>query len=252
MLSVSEISRTFTSQRASVEALRAVSFDLKRNQFVTLVGPSGCGKSTLFRILVGLDQQTNGSISIDGTEINSAKARQQLFGYMPQQDALLPWRSILQNLLIGPEIASQNINAARKKARELIPAFGLAGFEEAYPHTLSGGMRQRAALLRTYLADRDILLLDEPFGALDALTRRELQAWLLDISQSLQKTILFITHDIDEAIYLGDRVMVMSPRPGHIQDLQDIPFSRPRRPEMLLTPQFQQLKAALLDSLENR
>lgn len=245
MLTISGLNKSFPG----VPALREVSLILEPNRFVTLVGPSGCGKSTLFRILAGLDQPDFGSIQLNGSPLHQQKERSQLFGYMPQRDALLPWRTILQNILIGPEIEGRDRQAAQATAMRLLNTFGLDGFENNYPHTLSGGMRQRAALLRTYLADRDILLLDEPFGALDALTRRELQQWLLGIHQRMSKTILFITHDIDEAIYLGDKVLVMSPRPGHIEFEAIVPLPRPRTPDMLAQPAFQTLKVDLLNQL---
>jgi ABC-type nitrate/sulfonate/bicarbonate transport system ATPase subunit len=171
------------------------------------------------------------------------------FGYMPQRDLLLPWRTILENVILGPELAHEDLKAARQEASSLLPLFGLDGFGDAYPATLSGGMRQRAALLRTFLCHRQVMLLDEPFGALDALTRRDLQVWLLDIWRQFNKTILFITHDVEEALFLSDRVIVLSPRPGHIILDLSIDLPRPRPVDVLVSPRFVELKAHLFSVL---
>jgi ABC-type nitrate/sulfonate/bicarbonate transport system ATPase subunit len=170
-------------------------------------------------------------------------------GYMPQSDLLMPWRSTLDNVTVGLELAGTPRPAAREQARRQLEAFGLAGFEHHYPRALSGGMRQRAALLRTFLAGRDILLLDEPFGALDALTREAMREWLLRIWEADRKTILLVTHDVEEAIFLSDRVHVMSARPGHIATTVEVPFSRPRALAITATPAFSALKEQLLTPL---
>jgi ABC-type nitrate/sulfonate/bicarbonate transport system ATPase subunit len=169
---------------------------------------------------------------------------------MPQRDLLLPWRTVLNNVILGPELDGRSKRAARQQARELLPLFGLEGFEDAYPDTLSGGMRQRAALLRTFLTGREVLLLDEPFGALDALTRRELQRWLLDVWQRFQKTILFITHDVEEAVFLADRVLVFSPRPGRITQELRANLPRPRQSLSLLSEDLRRLEEELIAALE--
>jgi ABC-type nitrate/sulfonate/bicarbonate transport system ATPase subunit len=218
--------------------------------FVSIVGPSGCGKSTLFNILAGLLSPTAGRVLIDGEDVTG---RLGLMAYMPQKDLLLPWKTVLDNTIIGLELLGVSRKRARQEALALFPRFGLAGFERQYPATLSGGMKQRAALLRTVLSRRDILLLDEPFGALDALTRADMQAWLLDIWEAFSKTILFITHDVDEAIYLSDRVYVMSPRPGTIIHVVNIPIARPRAYEEVVTSeQFATLKRELLSRLASK
>jgi ABC-type nitrate/sulfonate/bicarbonate transport system ATPase subunit len=186
---------------------------------VTLVGPSGSGKSTLFNLLAGLLDPEQGEVWLDG---QLRQKRTGNFGYMPQRDLLLPWRSVTANVAIPLELGGMDRTVAGERAEEMLAHFGLQEFGALYPSALSGGMRQRAALLRTILTEQDVLLLDEPFGALDALTRRELQDWLLNIWQEYSKTIFFITHDVDEALYLGDRVLVLSPRPGHIVETLEV------------------------------
>jgi ABC-type nitrate/sulfonate/bicarbonate transport system ATPase subunit len=245
-LSLHQVSKTYRDKGTQVPAVANVTFAVAAGEFVSLVGPSGCGKSTLFNLIVGLDEPDEGEICLDGRSLNR---RTGLFGYMPQRDLLLPWRTILDNVILGPELAGESKQAARQEAIALLPLFGLEGFEKVYPATLSGGMRQRAALLRTFLCHRDIMLLDEPFGALDALTRRDLQIWLLDIWQQFNKTILFITHDVEEALFLSDRVIVMSPRPGRIVLDLAVGFSRPRETNILTTARFMGLKAQLLSKL---
>lgn len=245
-LAVNYISKTFYDKDQAVPALAEVDFSADAGEFITLIGPSGCGKSTLFNIIVGLTEPDRGEICLNGQPL---LRRTGMFGYMPQRDLLLPWRSVLDNVILGPELAGENLKAARQEATSLLPLFGLDGFGEAYPATLSGGMRQRAALLRTFLTHREVMLFDEPFGALDALTRRDLQTWLLDIWQRFHKTILFITHDVEEALFLSDRVLVMSPRPGRIALDLTVDLLRPRRPNILVETHFIELKARLLTTL---
>jgi len=245
-LELRNISKTFDTNGHLVEALRDVSLELNESEFVTLVGPSGSGKSTLFNLVAGLLDADQGEIWLDG---QLQKERTGHFGYMPQRDLLLPWRSVSGNVAIPLELHGVDRVIANGRAEEMLVHFGLEDFGDAYPDTLSGGMRQRAALLRTILTEQDVLLLDEPFGALDALTRRELQNWLLDIWKEYSKTIFFITHDVDEALYLGDRVMVLSSRPGHIVKTLKVDLPRPRRPGMIALPEFGQQAATLLGAL---
>jgi ABC-type nitrate/sulfonate/bicarbonate transport system ATPase subunit len=169
---------------------------------------------------------------------------------MPQRDLLLPWRNVVDNAILALEVEGVPRAEARAKALKMLPEFGLAGFEKQYPHQLSGGMRQRVALMRTFLFERDLMLLDEPFGALDALTRAMMQRWLLDVWQKYRRTILFITHDVDEAIFLGDRVLVMTARPGSVKLEQVVDLPRPRLPEIVTAPEFVRLKRTLLDAIE--
>ena len=254
LLEVDSLSKTFesTSRRGSpsgVEAVVDLTFEVEAGEFLTIIGPSGCGKSTLLRLLAGLVQPDKGQILLQGQPLPDASDRQGRFGYMPQRDTLLPWRTVLDNVILGAELAGSSRDAARAEARQLLPLFGLDGFEDSWPSTLSGGMRQRAALLRTFLAGYDILLLDEPFGALDALTRRMLQQWLLGVRTRFSKTILFITHDIDEALLLGDRVLVFSPRPGRITADLVIDLPHPRDEETILSAEFLALKRSALAHL---
>lgn len=224
-LRLRNISKTFYERGTATPAVHDVLFTAAPGEFITVIGPSGCGKSTVFNMITGLITPDSGEIVLNDRVINGQTG---LVGYMPQRDLLLPWRSVLDNVILAPEIAGKPRDAARSRARDLLPTFGLEAFANAYPATLSGGMRQRAALLRTFLAERDVLLLDEPFGALDALTRRDLQEWLLGIWAQFKPTILFITHDVGEAVLLGDRVLVFSPRPGTIEHDIHIDLPRPR------------------------
>jgi ABC-type nitrate/sulfonate/bicarbonate transport system ATPase subunit len=247
-LEVRRVNKTFRDGGRPVVALEDVSFAAYPGEFITIIGPSGSGKSTLFNLITGLTQPDSGEIVIECE--SGLKHRAGRVGYMPQRDLLLPWRSVLNNVILGPEIDGRSRRDARKKARDLLPLFGLDGFENVYPDTLSGGMRQRAALLRTFLTGRDVLLLDEPFGALDALTRRELQRWLLGVWARFRKTILFITHDVEEAVFLADRVLVFSARPGRIVKELHIDLPRPRDSVSLLSEDLRRLEADLLAALE--
>lgn len=255
LLAVDSLSKTFTSNArrgssSGVEAVVDLTFEVKAGEFLTIIGPSGCGKSTLLRLLAGLVQPDRGQILLQGQPLPNASDRQGRFGYMPQRDTLLPWRTVLDNVILGAELAGGSRDEARAEARQLLPLFGLDGFENAWPSALSGGMRQRAALLRTFLAGYDILLLDEPFGALDALTRRVLQQWLLEVRTQFSKTILFITHDIDEALLLGDRLLVFSPRPGRITADLAIGLPHPRDEGTSLSADFLALKRSALGHLK--
>lgn len=215
---------------------------------MSIVGPSGCGKSTLFNILAGLLEPEPGyEIYVNGV---LTRSRLGMIAYMPQRDLLLPWRTVLDNAILGLEVGGADITQAREKARALFPEFGLKGFESHYPPQLSGGMRQRVALMRTFLLERDIVLLDEPFGALDALTRSILQEWLLNVWSKFRRTILFITHDVEEAVFLSDRVLVMSARPGSIRAEITIDLPRPRSAEVVTTSRFTELKAHVLESVK--
>ncbi len=245
-LELRHVSKTFAGRGGAVPALEDVSLKVMPGEFVTLIGPSGSGKSTLFNLCVGLIEPDAGEILIDGEKL---KRRAGALGYMPQRDLLLPWRNVLDNIAISLEIKGVPRQEARKQAAALLPRFGLSGFENEYPAALSGGMRQRAALLRTWMMGRSALLLDEPFGALDAITSHELQAWLLGVWQELRSTVLFITHDIEEAVYLADRIIVLSLRPGRVIRELEVNLPRPRHHRMIVEPEFAGLERALLMEL---
>lgn len=246
-IEVRSVSKTFHDDGRAVHALADVSFTARPGEFVTIIGPSGSGKSTLFNLITGLTEPDTGEVLIDGQRVDG---RTGMVGLMPQRDLLLPWRTVMNNVILGPEIDGVPKRVARRRAREMLPMFGLEGFENAYPDTLSGGMRQRAALLRTFLTDRSILLLDEPFGALDALTRRELQRWLLEMWRRFDKTILFITHDVEEAVYLADRVLVFSARPGRITKILTVDLPRPRTQVSLMSDDLRRIEVELIETLE--
>jgi ABC-type nitrate/sulfonate/bicarbonate transport system ATPase subunit len=231
-----------------VLALDRVDLSVHRGEFVTLVGPSGCGKSTLFNILVGLlPPDVGGEIRLDGRREDHPLGK---IAFMPQRDLLLPWRTVLDNAILALEVQGERRETARRHAAQLFGEFGLQGFERHYPQQLSGGMRQRVALMRTFLFDREVMLLDEPFGALDALTRAMLQRWLLAVWSKFQRTIVFVTHDVDESIFLGDRVLIMTARPGRIKLEVEVTLPRPRDPSMLTAPEFVALKRRVLDAIE--
>ena len=245
-LLVRNVSRTYTHGNQKLEVLRPLNLTVAQGEFVTLIGPSGCGKSTLFNIIAGIDQPDTGQVAIDGDE---SKDRAGKCGYMLQQPLLLPWRTVEENVMLGLDVRHVPRNQAQEEARELLKRFGLVEFAQHYPTTLSGGMRQRIALLRTVLFNHDFLLLDEPFGALDALTRFSLQMWLLDIWQDFHSSVLFITHDVREAILLSDRVYVLSARPAHVLRTVEIDLPRPRLQEHLARPEAVRLEQELLNLL---
>ena len=247
-VSLLDISKTFVDDGGGEEvvAVDGVSFDVHDAEFVTIVGPSGCGKSTVLNVIAGLEQQTAGRIIIDGEEIADRRTN---FGYMFQKDLLFPWRTIRSNVAVGLEVLGVPKKDARAQAQAILDRFELGRFANKYPVQLSGGMRQRVALMRTLLCEREILLLDEPFGALDALTRSIMQEWLLGIWENDHRTIIFITHDIEEAIFLSDRVLMMSARPGIIKDEIKIDLERPRDHRIVTSPRFTELKKVILDQI---
>ncbi len=206
-LRLDQVSMTFRTPAGPFAALAPVTLSIEQGRFVSLIGPSGCGKSTIFNIVAGLLEPSGGRVFIDGIDATGTIGR---VGYMLQKDLLLPWRTVIDNVILGMEIQGLPLRQARERALPLLRRYGLAGFEYSYPNALSGGMRQRAALLRTLLFDTDVILLDEPFGALDAQTKLQMQEWLLALWADFNKTVVFVTHDIEEAIYLSDEVHVMA------------------------------------------
>jgi ABC-type nitrate/sulfonate/bicarbonate transport system ATPase subunit len=227
-------------------ALEGVDLAVAPGTFVSLIGPSGCGKSTIFNAVAGLLTPSDGVVVIDGQDATGTIGR---VGYMLQKDLLLPWRTVLDNIILGLEIRGASINEARAYALPYLHRYGLGSFENAYPASLSGGMRQRAALLRTLLFDSEIVLLDEPFGALDAQTRARMQEWLLQIWQDFRKTVIFVTHDVEEAVYLSDVIHVMAARPGRVVATLDVPLRRPRPRSLALTPEFSAIRERCLELL---
>ncbi|GAC1620882.1 MAG: ABC transporter ATP-binding protein [Ktedonobacteraceae bacterium] len=242
-LSVQGVTKTYRDGRKLVEALAPIDLTVADGEFVTLIGPSGCGKSTLFNIIAGVDEPSSGTVAING---EASGKRAGLSGYMPQQPLLLPWRTVEENVMLGLDVRRVPRKQALHEALELLKRFGLADFAQNYPATLSGGMRQRVALLRTVLFNPSFLLLDEPFGALDALTRLSLQMWLLDLWQSLHASVLFITHDVREALLLSDRIYVLSARPARVLRVVEVDLPRPRRQEHLALEPAVRLEQELL------
>jgi len=240
---IDSVSRTFTGPNGPVEALEKTSITTHSGEFVTFLGPSGCGKSTLFNIVAGLLPATTGKVYVDGSDVTGRTGH---VSYMLQRDLLLPWRKVIDNVIVGLESIGESKASARRQGRELLERFGLGPFENAYPQQMSGGMRQRAAFIRTMLFPRDVLLLDEPLGALDAQTRLIMQEWLLGIWSEQKKTVLFITHDVDEAVFLSDRVYVMSARPGRIINDVKVDLPRPRTSEIRTSPAYFQIRSELL------
>lgn len=248
---VSGVRKSFHFRGDSKLVLRGLSFGAMPGEFVSIIGPSGCGKSTAFNLLAGLDTPDEGRVEIDGIPVAPAGTAPSKSAYMPQKDLLFPWRTVLDNTALGLEVQGIPRKAARDRARALFPVFGLAGFEDARPAQLSGGMRQRAAVLRTVVQELPLLLLDEPFGALDALTRTEMQNWIAQVWQQYRWTVLMITHDIREAIYLSDRVVVLSARPATVIHEVAVDLPRPRDLTTMTSPEFARIEHELLGILHN-
>ena len=221
-LSVRNIRKSFSGKAGEIAVLDDLSFGINERDFVSIIGPSGCGKTTIFNIIAGLLEPDSGTLFYRGAEIENLRGR---VGYMMQKDLLFPWRTVLGNVLLGLETKGVARAKAEDKARDYLKSFGLAGFENAYPKTLSGGMRQRVALIRTLIMDPDILLLDEPFSALDYQTRLYLEGVLKDAVATYNKTVILVTHDIDEAVALSKRVVVLSGRPARVKIVHDIDIS---------------------------
>jgi NitT/TauT family transport system ATP-binding protein len=235
LITVEEVSRIFTSGPRGVTALEKITFDIQAGNFVSIVGPSGCGKSTLLKIISGLLPASSGTVSVGGKLVAEPLEN---VGMVFQAPVLLKWRSVLGNILLPVEFAKLDSASHMDKARALIKLVGLAGFEDMFPHQLSGGMQQRASLCRALVTDPPLLLMDEPFGALDAMTRDELDMELLRIWEERKKTVLFVTHSIQEAVFLSDLVFVMSARPGKLLERIKIDLPRPRTMEMMSTEAF--------------
>jgi len=224
-----------TKRFGDLEALRSLDLEIQRGEFISVVGPSGCGKTTFLRILAGLEPATSGEVLLDGRAVRKPGSDR---GFVFQSDNLLPWRSVLANAMIGPEVAAKSGPIERQRTLDLLKLVGLAGFEDYYPRQLSGGMRQRVNLARALAIDPEILLMDEPFSALDAQTREIMQTELMRIWEQGRKTVIFVTHQIDEAVFLSDRVLVFARRPGRLQESVEIALPRPRALPIKRTPEF--------------
>ena len=244
MLDIKHVSYAYSHDQ---KVLSDLSLQVNDGEFVSILGPSGSGKSTLFHLIGGLYRPERGEILLDGREIIGEKGH---ISYMPQQPALLPWRSVLDNVVLGAELASKK--ADKDEAKKLLEKAGLAEYANALPHQLSGGMKQRVAFLRSLASPQKLMLLDEPFSALDELTRLSMQNWLLNVWEKNRRSVLFITHSIEEAIYLSDTIYVLSSKPASIVTKVAVPFARPRREEMALEPAFIQLKQELYALLKER
>ena len=248
-LFLDQIDSTYYSGEQKLQVLDKVSINVRVGEFITVLGPSGSGKSTILKIAAGLLKPDRGRVFIDNADFTG---QSRLVGYMPQQDLLFPWKTLKQNAAMPLIAAGSGKQKAYNRVEEMLPVFGLTGFADYYPQQLSGGMRQRAALLRTMLIESDLMLLDEPFAALDALTRENLQDWLLRIWERFKRSVLFVTHSIDEAIYLSDRIYVISERPGKNVLEQEIKLSRPREKAVVTTALFAAYKKLLIDALANK
>ncbi|UQD51911.1 ABC transporter ATP-binding protein [Bacillus methanolicus] len=242
MLSIKDLSYSYQNEGETKQIFQGISMDVKKGEFVSVIGASGSGKSTLFKLIAGLLEPNEGQIWIDGQPSGTRLGK---VGYMPQKDLLLPWKTVVENVVLPLEIAKENKQSKMQEIKEWLSRFGLAEYENAYPHELSGGMKQRVAFLRTIMTGKDLLLLDEPFGALDSLTKRNLHTWLLELWGDLKKTVLFITHDLEEAILLSDRIYLL-PGAG-TQKLQEVrvDLARPRKTEHIYQPEFIALRKEL-------
>lgn len=253
-VSISKVSKTFASRGrrgpGRIEALASIDLEIEPGEAVTLLGPSGCGKTTLLRLIAGLENTSGGSITIDGLLPAETRSRKQI-AFVPQAPALLPWRTVAANARVLLDV---NPNAGTKSSAnvdELLRSVGLSDFVDAYPHELSGGMQQRVGLVRAFALDAPLILMDEPFAALDELTRTDMRHLLVQLRGQRNSTLVFVTHSISEAVFLSDRVAVMSARPGQITQLIDVPLARPRQPDLEDDPAFFALTRQLRQELSN-
>jgi NitT/TauT family transport system ATP-binding protein len=250
MLRLNNVSKRFFVRERLVRAIENVSIDVAAGEFVTMVGPSGCGKSTILNIVSGLMAPTDGTVELEGKPVRGVTRE---VGYVTQQHNLMPWRTLIDNVAFPLQIADVSKSERLDRAREMIKLVGLTGFENAYPHELSGGMRQRGNIIRTLIYEPKVILMDEPFGPLDAQTRAVLQDQLLEVWGRTKVTVIFITHDLHEAIGLGDRVVLLSARPGRVARIDNVPLRRPRDIfRMHDSPEFRELYDTLWAELERQ
>lgn len=238
-LVIEELSKSFGDRLV----LSNLSFTLERGEFVSIIGPSGSGKSTLFHVIGGLLVPEEGHITLNGTKITGERGH---MSYMPQQPSLFPWRTVLQNATLGSELSGA---PNEELAKQLLQKANLGDMLKAYPHQLSGGMKQRVAFIRALLSPQSIMCLDEPFSALDSFTKKDMQRWLLETWEQYDKSILFITHDIEEALFLSDKIIILSTNPATIKEIVEVPFSRPRSNQLYLSEEFLQWKKKIVENL---
>lgn len=239
-MNIHALGKTYSNPNISLEVLKDINIEVNDGEFVSIIGPSGCGKSTIFNILCGIENATSGNIE----SIYD-------FGYMPQNDLLMDWKKLIDNIMLPLKLKKQINSESLENVKKMMKLFGLEGFENSYPIELSGGMRQRAALLRTFLTGSTIMLLDEPFASLDALTREKMQEWLLEIWEYEKRSVIFITHSIDEAIFLSDRIYVLSDRPSTVLEMLDINISRPRSRDVITSQPFNEYKRKIIKLLSS-
>lgn len=238
-VNIRDLNKVYKGQKGDVTALQKVNLGIKPNEFVCVIGPSGCGKSTLLNIIAGLESKTYGSIKVDGKEISGPDRNR---GVVFQEYALFPWKTVIKNVEFGLKLRGFDKQTRKDKAKEYLELVGLSDFVQSYPKELSGGMKQRVAIARAYANNPEILLMDEPFGALDAQSRVQLQEELLSAWESQRKTCFFITHDVEEAILLGQKIVIMSARPGRIKEIVDVNIPYPRTQEVTKTKDFFEIK----------
>ena len=241
-LNVQKLSKTFSTQKGELTVLKDIDFKVHRREFISVIGPSGCGKSTLIRILAGLETLSAGEFLLDGEPVSGPGADR---GMVFQAYTLFPWLTVKKNVMFGLEVNGHSGPSVEQDAMQWIDLVGLSAATEKYPRQLSGGMQQRVAIARALANQPQILFMDEPFGALDPHTRCQMQSHLLKIWRNVDVTILFVTHDLDEAIYLSDRILVLKANPGEIEEFMEVSIPRPRKPEHLLSPEFLAMKQRL-------
>ncbi|MCE5169170.1 ABC transporter ATP-binding protein [Paenibacillus profundus] len=247
-LELKDASMSFAGSTGKLHVLDNVSLTVQQGEFVSIIGPSGSGKSTLFHLIGGLLRPAAGAIQVNGQDVVGQTGH---VSYMPQQPALFPWRTVEDNVILAQEIAGTSKKEAREEARKWLANVGLSGYERAYPHELSGGMQQRVAFLRAMMSPHELMLLDEPFSALDALTRSGMQRWLIDLWERHRRSVLFITHSIEEALLLSDSIYVLSNRPARVLQKVRVPFARPRTEALASEAEFIRLKRDLSELLHS-
>ncbi|OBZ16820.1 ABC transporter ATP-binding protein [Bacillus sp. FJAT-26390] len=246
-LQVQGIRKRFGQGASSKEVLAGLSFSVADGEFVSIIGPSGSGKTTLFQVIGGLERPSEGEIWIDGKQTTGERGH---ISYMPQQSSLLPWQTVAGNIELSLTISGVDRKSAKEKTKEWLERIGLHEYANSYPHVLSGGMQQRVSFLRALLAPQNLMLLDEPFGALDALTRQQMQQWLMSIWEHNRRSVLLVTHSIEEALYLSDRIIVLSASPAVVLEEFQVPFERPRHEALWTDPLFNTLKQRIYELLK--